>query len=172
MSEQNVNAIDRAELDQWKAAPTADLIAHIVSRYHREARMELARLESQVDEAVLLEGAKFPVLLEIRNEVDKLCVELRAHLALEERVLFPAMLEQAEGKIASGEPLNAAKLLEDEHTAAGGLLTRIRTLTEGFNPPEGARAVQRKLYETFNVLANSLYRHIYLENNILFKRVG
>ncbi len=164
---------DKAELDGWKAASTVDLIHHIVQRYHREARMEMARLESQVDEAVLLEGKNFPVLIEIRNEVDRLCEELRAHLAMEERSLFPAILDREEGRATNlaAELLVPAKLLEDEHVAAAGLLQRIRTLTEGFNPPEGARAVQRRLFESFQVLANSLYRHIYLENQILFKRV-
>jgi len=173
MQEHEVWIGDKAELDAWREASTRDLIHHIVGRYHREARIEMARLESQVDEAVLLEGQAFPVLLEIRTEVDRLCEELRAHLAMEERSLFPAILDQEEGRTPalSAELLAPATLLEDEHEAAAGLLKRIRALTEGFNPPEGSRAVQRRLFESFKILADSLYRHIYLENQILFKRV-
>lgn len=164
---------DKAELDGWKAASTVDLIHHIVQRYHREARMEMARLESQVDEAVLLEGKHFPVLVEIQGEVDRLCEELRAHLAMEERTLFPAILDLEAGRAPSisEEFLVPARLLEDEHEAAASLLQRIRILTEGFNPPEGARAVQRRLFDSFQILAESLYRHIYLENQVLFKRI-
>ncbi len=173
LQEHEVWSGDKAELDGWREASTGDLIRHIVGRYHREARIEMARLESQVDEAVLLEGKNFPVLLQIRGEVDRLCEELRAHLAMEERSLFPAILDLEEGRIPSlsAEFLVPAQLLEDEHSAAAGLLQRIRALTEGFQPPEGARAVQRRLFESFQLLADSLYRHIYLENQILFKRV-
>lgn len=173
MQDPEVWARDKAELDGWATASTADLIHHIVGRYHREARVEMARMESQVDEAVLLEGANFPVLLEIRDEVDRLCKELRNHLAIEERSLFPAMLSAAEGRgpELTVEALDPMRLLEEEHDAAAGLLKRLRVLTEGFNPPEGARAVQRKLFETLQILADSLYRHIYLENQILFKRM-
>ena len=173
MQDPEVWSRDKAELDEWQTASTADLIHHIVGRYHREARIEMARLESQVDEAVLLEGANFPGLLEIRAEVDRLCAELRTHLKMEERTLFPALLEVAEGRkpALSAEALNPMRLLEEEHDAAAGLLKRLRSLTEGFNPPEGARAVQRRLFETFQILTNSLYRHVYLENQILFKRV-
>lgn len=173
MERHEIWAGDKEELDAWKAASTAELIHHIVGRYHREARMEMARLESQVDEAVLLEGKNFPVLLEIQKEVNRLCEELRAHMAAEERTLFPAFLDLEAGRAPSisEEFLIPAKLLEDEHEAAAGLLKRIRALTEGFTPPEGARAVQRKLYESFQILADSLYRHIYLENQVLFKRM-
>lgn len=173
MQEHEVWTGSTAELDEWRNASTTELIRHIVGRYHREARMEMARLESQVDEAVLLEGKHFPVLLEIQEEVDRLCKELRSHLAMEEQSLFPAILDLEAGRVPSlsAELLVPAKLLEDEHEAAAGLLKRIRTLTESFNPPEGARAVQRRLFESFQILANSLYRHIYLENQILFKRL-
>lgn len=173
MQEHEVWTGDKGELDLWREASTSDLIRHIVGRYHREARMEMARLESQVDEAVLLEGKAFPVLLEIRTEVDRLCEELRAHLSMEERSLFPAILEQEAGGVPNLAPeyLVPTKLLEDEHQAAAGLLKRIRLLTEGFNPPEGSRGVQRRLFESFQILADSLYRHIYLENQILFKRL-
>lgn len=163
---------DKAELDGWKAAPLRELVRHIVDRYHREARIEMARLESQVEEAVLLEGKAFPALVEIRDEVERFCLELRAHLKMEERNLFPALLDLAEGRTPElpAEALEPMRLLQDEHDAAAGLLIRIRALTEGFNPPEGARAIQRRLFDTFLILSDSLFRHIYLENQVLFKR--
>lgn len=161
---------DKSELEAWNTAPLADLVKHIVERYHREGRVEMARLEAQAEEAVLLEGRNQPVLVEIRDEVERFCTDLRAHFRQEERVIFPAILELAEGG-RSTIPLEPVKLLEDEHVAAAGLLKRIRALTEGFQAPEGARAVQRKLYETLQILANSLGRHIYLENKVLFKRI-
>ena len=63
------------------------------------------------------------------------------------------------------------RLLQDEHVSAAGLMDRIHQLTEGFQPSAEARAVQRKLFTTFQLLAESLSQHIYLENQVLFKRV-
>ena len=167
----NVWIGDQAELDQWKDAPAADLIRYIVEKYHREGRIALARLETQVEEAALLEGSACPELLVIRAEVESFCAELRAHFKQEERLVFPALLDLAEGRVAQVSPdvLDPIQLLKGEHDAAAGLLERIHELTAGFNPPEKARATQRRLFQAFQALADSLYRHIYLENQLLFK---
>jgi regulator of cell morphogenesis and NO signaling len=164
---------EQAELDRCKTIPLGELIRHIVEQYHREARIEMARLETLVEEAVLMEGHDFPELLPIRVEVEQFCAELRAHMKHEEREVFPALLDMEEGAAARvpdsvRDPL---RLLQDEHTSTAGLTERIRLLTEGFNPPQGARGLQRRLYQAFQLLADSLQRHIYLENRILFKRV-
>jgi len=162
---------EQAELDQWKDAAPAELIRYLVEKYHREGRIALARLETQVEEAALLEGTAFPELLVIRDEVESFCTELRAHFRQEERLVFPALLDLAEGRVSQVSPeiLDPIRLLKGEHDAAAGLLDRIHRLTEGFHPPESARATQRRLFQTFQALAESLYRHIYLENHFLFK---
>lgn len=163
----------RIELDAWKGAPLDDLVQHIVDRYHREARVEMARLETQVEEAALMEGRRHPVLLDLREEVAQFCADLRGHLHAEERMLFPALLDLAHGRRPQVDEdlLEPLKLLEDEHGAMEGLFKRMRALTDGFIPPADARATQRRLYETLQALADSLYRHIYLENQVLFARV-
>ena len=163
---------DPAELDQCRTASVAELVSHIMEQYHREARVEMARLETQAAEAALLEGLACPELMVVRDEVERFCQELRAHLKQEEQVVFPALLAFDR----DGGPVPAALrdpllLLRDEHASAAGLMQRIQRLTEGFNPPQGARAVQRKLFRSFHLLADSLERHIYLENQVLFKRV-
>jgi len=133
----------------------------------------MARLEAQVEEAALLEGHRHPVLLELRNEVTRFCQDLRAHLRTEERELFPAFLEMARGHrpAAGSDLLDPMRILEEEHGAVEGLFKRLRALTDGFVPPPDARTSQRKLFETLQTLADSLYRHIYLENQILFAQV-
>ena len=162
-----------AELDRCKTIPLADLIRHIVEQYHREARIEMARLETLVEETVLMDGRDFPELLPIRVEVEKFCTELRAHMKHEEREVFPALLAMDAGDTAQvpNSVRDPLALLQDEHASTAGLTERIRRLTEGFNPPQGARGLQRRLYQAFQLLADSLQRHIYLENRVLFKRV-
>ena len=162
---------EKAELDRCREAPLADLVRHIVDTYHRDGRVELARMETQAEEAALLEGRACPRLFQVRDEVERFCAELRAHFRHEERIVFPALLELADGVPVPAAVRDPLGLLQDEHEAASGLLQRIHQLTEGFQAPSGAQAAQRDLFETFQRLADSLRRHIYLENQVLFKRV-
>ncbi|MCE1229320.1 MAG: hemerythrin domain-containing protein, partial [Firmicutes bacterium] len=125
-------------------------------------------------EAALFDGWRAPELLTVRDEVDLFCTEMRMHLKLEEATLFPAILAKIEGRPVDDvhelkEPLD---LFEDEHDAAAGLLKRIHRLTEGYRPPPGAPDLQRRLYAACEGLAESLRGHIYLEGQVLFKRLS
>jgi regulator of cell morphogenesis and NO signaling len=128
-------------------------------------------METQAEEAALLEGHACPQLFQVRDEVEQFCAELRAHFRHEERTVFPALLELADGVPVPAAVRDPLRLLQDEHESASGLLQRIHQLTEGFQAPPGAQAAQRNLFENFQRLADSLRRHIYLENQVLFKRV-
>ncbi len=164
----------KAELDAWKEAPLTDLIWHILKRYHWETRHGMAELENLAEEAASMEGHRFPVLLAIRDEVDLFCTEMRAHLKMEEVTLFPAILAKDQGREVDvqAELLDPIELFEDEHNASAGLLKRIHTLTNGFVPPPEATPIQTSLYKACEDLADSLYKHIYLENEVLFKRMA
>ncbi len=165
---------ERAELDQWKAATTADLVHHIMERYHRETRQGMAELESLAEEAALFEGWRAAELLAIRDEIDLFCCEMRGHLRMEETTLFPAILAKEAGREVDvqDELLTPLELFEDEHNAAAGLLHRIRVLTNGYTPPADAAPVQKDLYASCQRLSESLLRHIYLENQVLFQRLA
>jgi len=164
---------ERAELDAWREAPVTDLVVHIMERYHRETRLGMAELEGFAEEAALLEGHRFPLFIQIRDEVDLFCTEMRGHLKMEEVTLFPAILAKEQGREVQEEAelMDPLELFEDEHEAAAGLLKRIWSLTGGFQAPEGSPQVQKDLYQACQTLAESLVRHIYLENEILFKKI-
>jgi regulator of cell morphogenesis and NO signaling len=161
---------DKAELYRCQDASLKELAQYIVERYHQEAKVELARLEALADEAALLAGSAEPTLETIRNEVERFGAELRAHLRHEERTVFPALLQMEEGDPVPAPLRDPLRLLEDEHAAAAGLLRRIHDLTHGYVAPPAAHEAHRRLFETFQHLADSLRRHIYLENQVLFKR--
>ncbi len=158
------------EVDAWKTAPLADLIIHIVDRYHAEARITMARMENLVAEAVLLEGAEHPGLLTIRDEVSRFCRDFRAHMAMEESCLFPSLLNPGSGAPAELMP-PLVKLLVDEHHAETGLFLRLRTLNEAHLPADGVRNLRARLNHCFKVMEKSLQGHIFLETQVLFRRV-
>jgi regulator of cell morphogenesis and NO signaling len=174
IEEQPMKEQERAELDKWKEAPIEELIRHLLEDYHRETRHGMAELESLAEAAAAQEGHAFPVLLAIRDEVDLFCTEMRGHLRMEEVTLFPAVLAKADGRDVDvkAELMDPLELFADEHDAAAGLMMRIRTLTANFTPPEGAQAKQQALFDACRGLAESLRKHIYLENQILFPRIG
>lgn len=160
------------ELEGWKTAPLPDLIAHIVEHYHLEARVEMARIETFAEAAVLLEDGDDPALEELRNEVARFCREFRAHMTMEERSLFPTILDLERRRAPAGpgelvHPLK--KLLEDEHEAEVGLFQRLRDLAAS---AAGTRELPARLAQTLAAMEKNLYSHIFLENQVLFRRVG
>jgi regulator of cell morphogenesis and NO signaling len=62
--------------------------------------------------------------------------------------------------------------MEDEHEAAGQALATMRTLTNGYAPPEGACPTFRGLYFGLAQLERDMHLHVHLENNVLFPRAA
>ena len=162
------------ELEAWKSAPIPLLIAHIVEHYHLGARLEMARLETLSEEAVLLEGGDNLELLEVRNGIARFCREFRAHMTMEERNLFPYILDLELGRNPDSpgtlmHPLK--KLLEDEHQAETGMFRRLRALAAETALPDRPWPLQGRLQHAFRTMERSLQGHIFLENQVLFRRV-
>ena len=63
------------------------------------------------------------------------------------------------------------KLLEDEHQAETRLFVRLRSLSAAALPSASARNLQGRLQHSFKVLEKSLQSHIFLETQVLFRRV-
>ena len=60
--------------------------------------------------------------------------------------------------------------LENEHNHAGNIIKELRKVTNDFTPPEGACGTYRLVYQRLEALESDLFKHIHLENNILFPR--
>jgi len=165
---------DNRQLEAWRTASTPDLILHIIDYYHLEARQELARMETLAEQAVLLEGAGQPALIRLRDQVARFCLEMRAHMAMEERRLFPGMLDRDQGRgLDPDGTLVAAlkKLLEEEHDAETRLFWRLRCLTADAAGAAGDGSILARLHHSFWTLEQSLHDHMFLENQILFRRI-
>lgn len=165
---------DNRQLETWRDAPTAELILHIVDHYHLEARQELGRMETLAELAVMLEGPAQPPMVQLRDQVARFCLELRAHLAMEERRLFPWMLEREQGGALhpNGQPMPAlSKLLQEEHEAETRLFWRLRCFTADAAAAAGTGTLMAKLHHSFWTLEQSLRDHMFLEHQILFRRL-
>lgn len=143
-----------------------ELVAHIVTRYHRPLDLELPRLERMVFKVRDVHGPKDPERLEALADVFAgLAAELKVHMLEEERLVFPWILRGKAADVAS-----AIDGLRDEHDTAGAALERLRELTDRFTPPPGACTTWRALYLGLAALDRELREHVHLENNVLFPR--
>jgi regulator of cell morphogenesis and NO signaling len=149
----------------WNEASLADLVAHIVNRYHKPATLELSDLISMAQRVEARHGDKPNCPKGLAALLIRWSDELLFHMQKEERVLFPLFLE-GHGQNARG-PVH---VMEAEHSAHGEALTEIRHLTDNFFPPEEACSTWRALYLRLESFERELMEHIALEQEVLFPR--
>jgi regulator of cell morphogenesis and NO signaling len=156
--------------------PLGDLTAHIVDRYHGWIRQELDRVRPMMDKVLRVHGEHHPELAELARVFAALEADLAPHMMKEERVLFPFLASMAATPpgativVPFGTVQNPIRMMEMEHEAVGGLLARMRALTNGFEPPEDGCNTFRGLYHAFVEIERDTHEHIHVENNILHPR--
>lgn len=155
------------DLDVARMSP-AELAAHIVDRHHGYLRAELPGLAPLVEKVARVHGGRHPELREVAALFEQVSGELVRHLHEEEEVVFPAC--------TAGTPEAASTLadeiarMEEDHVLVGTGLARMRTLTHGFDPPEGACTSYRAMLQRLDALERDVHLHVHKENNVLFPR--
>ena len=144
---------------------TADLIAHIIERYHKVHRREFPKVIALARRVESAHKDNTDCPRGLANLLSDMFEDLEDHQHKEEAVLFPAMLKGI-GQALRG-PIT--QMMED-HEELGALLAFMADLTEDFVVPEGACATWRALYAGCSKLDMDLREHVHLENNILFRR--
>ena len=150
----------------WDDRSDAELIDHILTRYHQPLYTQLPQLDTWAQKVLRVHGDKDRDRLDaLAQAVATLRAELESHMTKEEQILFP-WIRSGRGASAGG-PI---QVMLREHEEAGALLGEIRTLTDRFEAPRGACSTWRALWLGLESLDADLRRHIHLENNILFPR--
>jgi regulator of cell morphogenesis and NO signaling len=147
-----------------------ELIEHIVSTHHAYLRREVPRLEQLTQKIAKGHGDDDPRLVEVEKVFHTLVLELMPHQDTEENEVFPLLTDGADGSHAADVSARVAEL-EAEHELVGGLLARIRELTDGYEPPEWACNTTRAMFHGLAELEADVHRHIHKENHILFPRI-
>ena len=148
----------------WRQVPAAELIEHILERFHdrhREQLPELIRLASRVEH---VHGSKPDCPRGLAEHLFNMQQELENHMCKEEHVLFP-MLERG---VAADGLQGPITVMRHEHDQHGEALARLASLTNDITPPVNACNTWRALYRGLEELRDDLMQHIHLENNILF----
>lgn len=162
----------------WTSASLEALCQHIVTAHHEYVRREIPRLWQLAQKVVARHGHTHPELIRIQELIRGAGEDLIQHLAKEEQILFPAIIEmersQATGGPRSlgcfGSVRSPIRVMMAEHDAAGDALAQIRQLSHDFTPPEGACPTYTGYFHSLAEFEQDLHRHVHLENNILFPR--
>lgn len=153
-----------ADVD-WTRRPLAELVDHIVTRFHQTLRAQMPELERMAARVEVVHPEKPGCPLGLAAHLAHVREELELHMQKEEQVLFP-MIASGRGAGAAA-PVSVMEREHDEHALA---LRRIRELTGDMVPPPHACTTWRALYLGLDTLERELMEHIHLENNVLFPR--
>ena len=164
---------DDADDIDWTTEPVADLCAHIVDQHHAYLRDELPRLRQLVDKVARAHGDTHPELADVQTCFIATADELEQHLVKEEQILFPACValeKGAAGEFPFGSVESPIRMMLHEHDEVAAGLTRLRALTNGYEPPSDACNSYRSMLDRLHTLETDTHHHIHKENNILFPR--
>lgn len=170
-------AAPAADAVDWRDADLSALIDHIQQRYHVPLQEELPRLHAMLLEVVSRHGDRHgAVLLPLLEVFEALEADLLVHMRKEDTVLFPfirAFEADPDANASTAAWLSTPlRVMEADHDDAGAALTRMRALTGGYTPPDGACPTFRGLYHGLSQFEADMHRHVHLENNILFPRAS
>lgn len=162
-----LDAEDRSPEDvTWELRPQAELIDHILDRFHDGLRRDMPALIAAARKVERVHAEKPSVPVGLADELEAFWAEMQSHMLKEEKVLFPMLYRGARGP----QVHMPVRVMEDEHDSHGVHLERIRTLAHNFDIPAHACATWSALYRGLAHVEAELMQHIHLENNVLFPR--
>ena len=171
---------DQARPDEsgWTKAPLAALTRHILERHHGYVRDVIPRLRGMLAKVREKHGGNHREVSEIEKSFGDVAREMLMHMQKEEQILFPyivALERSANGADPLEAPIfqtvrNPIYLMMQEHDAAGELVRKIRTASNGYQAPTDGCTTFKAAYQELQRFEEDLHLHVHLENNILFPR--
>jgi regulator of cell morphogenesis and NO signaling len=161
------------DYQSWEAS---FLVDHIINVHHSYVKESIPLVMEYGIKVNKVHGHAYAQLAEILDLFRSVATELLQHMQKEEMILFPAIKELEQN--AANAVMNAQMIMqpisvmEQEHEMAGDTLKKIRTLTNDYQPPEGACNTFRAFYSSLEEFEEDLHLHVHLENNVLFKKVA
>lgn len=160
---------------EWDTQFLVDFIVHTHHNYIRETMPELLRLGQMVSRA---SGDKHPAVRKVFRLIQMFADDLERHLKVEEKAMFPYILEMEKARDSNlafvepdfGRVESPIGQLESQHTFAVNVLEEIRSLTQHYRAPGGARPEHGSWYALLEEFDADMHLHLHLENNILFPR--
>lgn len=160
---------DNKEVD-WTKETYKSLIEYIINTHHSYLGETLPRLSELTLKIFKVHGDNHEELAKVYRLFGTLRMELEQHLIKEEKEVFPLIIKYEESKDKSVLEAAIKKIqeLEDEHEGAGTILKELREITDGYTAPQDGCNTYKATYKLLEELESDTFKHIHLENNILF----
>ena len=159
----------------WATLGAAQLVDHLEATHHRYLWHELPRIDALLTKVVGVHGQRHPELADVASCFGSLRADLEPHLTKEERVLFPMIRQLAHSdsppSFHCGSLGNPISVMLAEHDTVGELLTDMRRLTDGYQPPTDGCASYAAMYAALKELERDTHEHVHKENHRLFPMV-
>lgn len=163
-----VNLVPQAASDvNWQNASNEALIEHLLERFHKVHRQQLAELIRLSERVEMVHSDKPDCPLGLADHLKYMAHELEAHMQKEEQILFP-MLSKGMHQMAGG-PVSVMRQDHHDHLDA---IHQLEIISHQMQAPEKACNTWRALYLGLRQFRDDLLQHIELENDILFARVA
>jgi regulator of cell morphogenesis and NO signaling len=162
-----------SEVD-WQKRPMTELIDYVVNKHHSFMKQELPITDKLLNKILKVHYIDNGELLSKLNKLfSNLKVEIEEHLIKEEELLFPLIKKYEDNPSEEGlsKVLQIMSETEDEHENAGDILKEMRRITKGYIVPETGCSSFERTYQKMQEIEADLFKHIHLENNILFERL-
>lgn len=148
----------------WRLTSNAELIDHILERYHTVHREQFPALIPLADRVEKTHADHPQCPTGLTAHLRTMQEELEWHMCKEESVLFPWLRQGIPLAHVQG-PIGVMRHEHDEHAQSLAVLAE---LTDDLTPPADACNSWRRLYSGLETLRRDLMQHINLENNLLF----
>ncbi|MEG1616867.1 MAG: iron-sulfur cluster repair di-iron protein [Bacteroidales bacterium] len=176
-SELEALSCEKPEQD-FKTLSPSELIRLILKEHHEYVREESIPLVELANKVSRVHGLNHPELIEVASIVEEIMADMDQHQMKEERILFP-FIEAMEESIQNGTPIpqscfgdvnNPIRAMENDHDHVGEMLFRLKEITNNYELSADACQSYVMLFKRLEAFQNNTFRHVHLENNILFKK--
>lgn len=156
--------------DPVAALHPSALVMQVEATHHKYLWEELPLLEALAQKIHTVHGANHPELARVSELVQLIRNDLEPHLREEEETVFPAI----QAYFKDNTPVESAQIdkLRSEHEQLGLVLAELREVANNYELPADACASYTMLYQRLAELESDTFRHIHLENNVIFPQLS
>lgn len=180
---EEIEAVKKDQIDRSQDYASWDLsflIDYIINVHHTYIKENTGEITGYTRKIASVHGAHHPEVIEIASIFDKIAVDLMDHLKTEEEEFFPALKRiEAVGKAGSAPSVddkekvrNSLENLVREHEVVGDAVHKIRHLAKEYAIPDDVCNTFTVTYGKLKEFEDDLYKHVHLENNILFLKAA